>query len=78
MRYIYENTDWPEFEWDWSALAAQLADVRFHQGHLLGRIVSFGFQVREEASLDALTEEVQKSSQIPPPKGRGLAPGMNL
>lgn len=64
MRYIYQNRDWPEFAWDWSSLSTQLGEVRFRQGHLLGRIAIFGFRVREEASLDALTEEVQKSTEI--------------
>jgi len=64
MQYIYQNPDWPEFIWDWSTFATQLAATRFRQGHLLGRVVSFGFQARAEASLDALTEEVQKSNEI--------------
>jgi Fic family protein len=38
--------------------------VRFLQGRLLERMLSLGFPLRAEATLQSLTEEVQKSSQI--------------
>ena len=63
-RYIHQRADWPHFRWDIASLASQLASVRNHQGFFLGRIHSLGFRSREAISLDALTEEVQKSSEI--------------
>lgn len=45
-------------------LAAPLAAVRHHQGRLIGRMEGLGFQLREEAVLQSLTEEVLKSSEI--------------
>lgn len=62
--YIHELADWPRFRWDHERLAAPLAAVRHHQGRLVGRMEGLGFQLRAEAVLQSLTEEVLKSSEI--------------
>ena len=62
--YIHDRPDWPRFQWDNEALAAPLAAVRHHQGRLIGRMEGLGFQLRAEAVLQSLTEEVLKSSEI--------------
>jgi Fic family protein len=62
--YIHELPDWPRFRWDHAVLAAPLAAVRHHQGRLIGRMEGLGFQLRTEAVLQSLTEEVLKSSEI--------------
>ncbi len=62
--YIHELKDWPRFLWDKEALAVRLSEVRLRQGRLIGRMESLGFQVRSEAVLRSLTEEVLKSSEI--------------
>ena len=62
--YIHELDDWPTFTWDNAAIALQLAEVRHYQGRLIGRMESLGFPLRQEAVLDSLTHEVQKSSEI--------------
>ena len=64
MTYIHELPGWPEFSWDSQALAGPLAAVRHKQGRHLGRMESLGFDLRSEASLSALTDEVVKSSAI--------------
>ena len=64
MTYIYEQKDWPKFEWRDDKLAALLADVRHRQGRLLGRMEALGFPLRTEAVLQTLTEDVIKSSEI--------------
>jgi len=64
MTYIHEQKDWPNFQWRDDQLAALLAEVRHRQGRLLGRMEALGFQVRNEAVLNSLTEEVLKSSEI--------------
>lgn len=62
--YIHELPEWPTFTWSDATLAAQLGAVRHHQGRLIGRMEGLGFQLRAEAVLQSLTEEVLKSSEI--------------
>src|SRR5437867_1183757 len=64
MPYIHELPDWPNLRWDDKALAERLAAVRHRQGRLLGRMEGLGFPLRAEAMLEALTQEVLKSSEI--------------
>jgi len=64
MKYIHELKNWPEFRWSQERLADQLADVRHRQGRLIGRMEALGFQLRAEAVLQTLTEDVLKSSEI--------------
>jgi Fic family protein len=62
--YIDERAHWPRFRWDHARLSARLVDVRHRQGRLIGRMEGLGFQLRTEAVLDTLTEDVLKSSEI--------------
>jgi Fic family protein len=62
--YIHELTDWPCFYWDLEKLAESLASVRHRQGRLIGRMEGLGFNLRQEAVLNTLTEDVLKSSEI--------------
>lgn len=62
--WIYEHQDWPNFTWDAETLASKLADIRHRQGRLLGRMEGLGFELRREASLSTLTNDVVKSSAI--------------
>src|SRR6202451_1351274 len=62
--YIHERAGWPGFRWDHERISALLVNVRHRQGRLTGRRESLGFQLRAEAVLDSLTEEVLKSSEI--------------
>lgn len=64
MRYIHEQTAWPNFHWNEARLSPLLADVRYRQGRLLGKMESLGFQLRSEATLTTLTTDVLKSSAI--------------
>ena len=64
MTYIHEGADWPKFRWSEGKIALQLADVRHRQGRLIGRMEGLGFPFKAEASLETLTEEVIKSSEI--------------
>jgi len=61
---IHERKDWPRFRWDQKSLEGRLGAVRHSQGRLIGRMEVLGFQVRAEATLQNLTEEVLKSSEI--------------
>src|SRR5579859_5879160 len=62
--YIYERKEWPEFAWDPGKLGPLLAEARHLQGRLLGRMEALGFQLREEATLQTLTQDVVKTSEI--------------
>ncbi|MEA2729666.1 MAG: hypothetical protein QOF70_4141 [Acetobacteraceae bacterium] len=63
-RYIHNLADWPQFRWSHGKLAARLAAVRHRQGRLIGRMEGLGFQLRAEAVLQSLTEEILKSNEI--------------
>lgn len=64
MRYIHELPQWPEFSWDMDVLAPLLADTRFKQGWLLGKISCLGFSFQALAGLETLAQEVVKSHAI--------------
>ncbi len=63
-RYIHELPDWPDFQWDQEKLAGPLAGLRHRQGRLVGRMETLGFSLRAEATLQTLTLDVLKSSEI--------------
>ena len=62
--YLWEKTDWPTLTWDEASLARSLAHVSKEQGRLLGKMETLGFELRSEAHLRTLTEDVIKSSEI--------------
>jgi Fic family protein len=62
--YIHQRQEWPNFFWDQGKIASQLAEVRHHQGRLLGRMEGVGFDLQAEANLHTLTLDVLKSSEI--------------
>ena len=64
MTYIHERNDWPTFRWDEGTIAVKLAAVRYRQGQFLGRLEELGFDLRNEAMLRTLTQDVVKSSEI--------------
>lgn len=69
--WIYQDKNWPHFSWNADKLATKLADIRHQQGRLLGRMEGLGFDLRREASLRTLTNDVVKSSAI---EGHDLNP----
>ena len=56
MRYLYSDTDWPQFQWDMETLAGPLASARYKQGLLLGKMKALGFTLRAEANLKTLID----------------------
>jgi Fic family protein len=62
--YIWEQTNWPALTWDAGRLTTLLAQVSRDQGRLLGRMHSLGFELRREAQLTTLTDDVVRSSEI--------------
>ena len=62
--WIHEKKDWPNFIWDDETLASLLAEARYRQGRLQGKMEVVGFSIRQEASLNILTTDVLTSSAI--------------
>lgn len=63
-KYIHEKKDWPVFKWDNEQLIALIGQVRNLQGFIIGKMESVGFELRKEASLEAIALEIIKSSEI--------------
>ena len=62
--YIYNNQNWPIFEWNSEKLLPLLAYVRNRQGKLIGKMGALGFELQNEANLEILTIEILKSTEI--------------
>lgn len=62
--YIYQNESWPDFHWDSERLLTVLAKVRNLQGILIGKMNGLGFDLINQASLEIITQDVLKSSEI--------------
>lgn len=62
--YIWQQKEWPNFTWDDAKLSYKLGRVRALQGKLVGKMSALGFDVKNEAMLDALTADITKSSEI--------------
>jgi Fic family protein len=62
--YIWQQESWPVLNWDTGRLATLLGQVSREQGRLLGRMQDLGFELRREAQLSTLTEDVVRSSEI--------------
>ncbi len=62
--FIYQNSNWPNFIWNNERLITLLGNVRNLQGKLIGKMESLGFELRNEASLETLTLEIIKSTEI--------------
>lgn len=63
-RFIWQQDDWPNWRFDHQRLAQPLAEVHQSQGRLLGRLHELGVGLREQATLQVLTEDVLKTSEM--------------
>lgn len=61
--YIWQQEKWPHFQWDAERLITLLAEVRYLQGQLTGRMTMMGFDGLK-LQLDAMTQEIVGSSSI--------------
>jgi len=59
-----ERPEWPGFRWDAESISQRLGELRHPQGRLIGLVEGFGFQLRAEALLENLIEDVLKSSEV--------------
>ena len=63
-RYVWQRNDWPHWFYDHKRLAPLLAQLHLAQGYLLGRMHDLGLDLRDQATLRILTEDVLKTSEI--------------
>jgi Fic family protein len=64
VKYIYQNKGYPHFTWDKAKILDSLTRTAVLQGKIIGKMQQFGFGIQQEAMLNALTEEITKSSEI--------------
>ncbi|MDA1029639.1 MAG: Fic family protein [Bacteroidetes bacterium] len=64
QNYIHQLDTWPHFTWKPDEIINLLSEARYLQGRLLGRMESLDFDLRSEATLETLTLDVLKSSEI--------------
>lgn len=62
--YIHQLNQWPRFYWEQDKLINLLAEVRQLQGKLLGKVELLGFDLKDEANLETLIQDVVKTSEI--------------
>jgi len=62
--YLYQLPKWPNFTWQPAQLEPLLGAVRHRQGRVLGQMEARGFALQAEATLQILTLDVLKSSEI--------------
>jgi len=62
--YIYERPNWPEFKWNTDEVLTLLIEVRNLQGRVVGQMGALGFNLKDQANLEILTQDVLRSSEI--------------
>jgi Fic family protein len=62
--YIWQRASWPAWQYDLAALAEPLAHVHRAQGRLFGRMAEVGLGLRDQATLQVMTDDVLKTSEI--------------
>jgi len=63
-KFIYQKPGWPGFFWDSEKLVALLAEVRNLQGLLVGKMSVLGFELKKQANLEILTQDILNTTQI--------------
>jgi Fic family protein len=64
MKYLWQNKDWQNFEYDKVFVSNLLPKARFVQGELLGRVSALDISFQTEAHSEILIEETVKTSKI--------------
>ena len=64
IKYLHQLDQWPLFIWNHEAILPILSNVRHKQGKLYGYMLHLGFDLRNETTLQTLTQDVLKSSEI--------------
>ncbi len=62
--YIHQLKNWPHFQWNEQAFISLLNEVSNMQGKLMGKVELLGFQLKDEANLETLIQDVIQTSEI--------------
>lgn len=62
--YIWQYKEWPHFSWNTDRLLNLLLEVKNLEGKLSGLMSALGFDMQNATSLDVMTEDVLRSSEI--------------
>lgn len=62
--YIHQKKDWPDFKMDLHSILPRLARVRHAQGMLVGKLKALGFEMRNQAFLEALSASTVTTAAI--------------
>jgi Fic family protein len=62
--YIYEHRDWPHFKWNSERLLPIVSEVRNLQGQVVGKMGALGFDLKNQANHEIITQDVIKSTEI--------------
>ncbi|MDR3244751.1 MAG: Fic family protein [Elusimicrobiota bacterium] len=64
MQYIYQNPDWAHFYWDKEKILLLLADIKYKQGLLIGKMRNLGVGEQNNADLDINSFNIVNSAEI--------------
>ncbi len=62
--YIHETQDWPNFTWNKLLIDAKLIKLSKAIGFIEGRLSAIGFDVQQQAAVEALTHDIVSSFEI--------------
>jgi Fic family protein len=62
--YIHQLKNWANLQWDEQEFSKLLSNVRVLQGRLMGKVELLGFELKTEANLETLIQDVLKTSEI--------------
>ncbi len=62
--YIHQLKNWANFQWNEQDFISLLSEVRNLQGKLMGKVELLGFELKDEANLETLIQDVVQSSEI--------------
>ena len=62
--YIHETQGWPNFTWNKELIENKLIKLSKAVGFIEGRLSAIGFDVQQQAAVEALTHDIVSSSEI--------------
>lgn len=62
--YIHQLKNWPNLQWNEQEFILLLSEVSNLQGKLMGKVELLGFELKDEANLETLIQDVLQTSEI--------------